>query len=107
MKSTFFWRLFLLKVATFAVVLFFAQKVELVKLGLVEPGLLDREEGGGVLVREPDPVALVVDHPRCLFWRSNLCVRSNKTKALKEQLLSTTTTTVYGPQRDVEDAAPA
>jgi len=59
------------EVTTFAVILLFAQKVELVKLGLVEPGLLDGEEGGCVLVREPDPVALVVDHPRCLFWRSN------------------------------------
>ena len=70
-----------LEVATFAVVLLFAQKVELVKFGLVEPGLLDREEGGGVLVREPDPVALVVDHPRCLFWRSNLCVKQQNNNA--------------------------
>jgi len=59
------------QVPALSVLLLLAEKVEFVQPGLVESGLVDGEEGGGVLVAEPNPIALVVDHPRCLLWRSN------------------------------------
>jgi len=40
-----------------------------VESGLVESGLVNRKEGGSVLVTEPNAVPLVINHPcRFLWW---------------------------------------
>jgi len=52
-------------------VLFLAQKVHLVKSGLVKSRLVNRKEGRSVLVTEPNAIALVVDHPCRFLWWSN------------------------------------